>query len=147
MMKIKEYFQSLVKAGPIPQEPMNYDAATLKIYIDYLEAENAAMHKRLQKCWNKDSVVISRDEFEQHANEYKNLSIKYDQVFDKYRLCKDANETLKQKIISARKETAAEILQKLYRRTRNYHGNRCLLTSKDVIDIAELYGIKLEDEE
>lgn len=46
-----------------------------------------------------------------------------------------------------RKETAREILQKLYRRTRNYHGNRCLLTSKDVIDIAELYGIKLEDEE
>lgn len=45
-----------------------------------------------------------------------------------------------------RKETAQEILQKLYRRTRNYHGNRCLLTSKDVIDIAELYGIKLEDE-
>ena len=46
-----------------------------------------------------------------------------------------------------KKETAREILQKLYRRTRNYHGNRCLLTSKDVIDIAELYGIKLEDEE
>lgn len=40
-----------------------------------------------------------------------------------------------------RKETAQEILQKLYRRTRNYHGNRCLLTSKDVIDIAQLYGI------
>lgn len=46
-----------------------------------------------------------------------------------------------------RKETAQEILQKLYRRTRNYHGNRCVLTSKDVIDIAELYGIDLEDEE
>lgn len=45
------------------------------------------------------------------------------------------------------KQTAREILQKLYRRTRNYHGNRCLLTSKDVIDIAELYGIDLEDEE
>ena len=41
--KIKEFFQSLVKAGAILQEPMNYDAATLKIYIDHLEAENAAL--------------------------------------------------------------------------------------------------------
>ena len=49
-MKIKEYFQSLVKAGTIPQEPMNYDAATLKIYIDYLEAENAALRARLGKA-------------------------------------------------------------------------------------------------
>ena len=48
-MKIKEYFQSLVKAGTIPQEPMNYDAETLKIYIDHLEAENAALRERLEK--------------------------------------------------------------------------------------------------
>ena len=47
MSKIKEFFQSLVKAGTIPQEPMNYDAATLKIYIDYLEAENAALRKQI----------------------------------------------------------------------------------------------------
>lgn len=46
-MKIKEYFQSLVKAGYIPQEPMNYDAATLKIYIDHLESENAVLRERL----------------------------------------------------------------------------------------------------
>lgn len=43
MSKIKEYFQGLVKEGVIPQEPMNYDAATLKIYIDHLEAENAEL--------------------------------------------------------------------------------------------------------
>ena len=49
-MKIKEYFQSLVKAGTIPQEPMDYDAATLKIYIDYLETENAALRERLEKA-------------------------------------------------------------------------------------------------
>ena len=49
-MKIKEYFQSLVKAGTIPQEPMNYDAATLKIYIDHLEAENTALRERLEKA-------------------------------------------------------------------------------------------------
>lgn len=49
-MKIKEYFQSLVKAGYIPQEPMNYDAATLKIYIDHLESENAVLRERLEKA-------------------------------------------------------------------------------------------------
>lgn len=48
-MKIKEYFQSLVKAGTIPQEPANYDAATLKIYIDLLEAENAALREQISK--------------------------------------------------------------------------------------------------
>lgn len=50
MSKIKEFFQSLVKAGTIPQEPMNYDAATLKIYIDHLEAENAALRSRLEEA-------------------------------------------------------------------------------------------------
>lgn len=50
MMKIKEFFQNLVKAEAIPQEPMNYDAATLKIYIDYLEAENAALRERIEKA-------------------------------------------------------------------------------------------------
>ena len=48
-MKIKEFFQSLVKAGTIPQEPINYDAATLKIYIDHLEAEHAALHKQISE--------------------------------------------------------------------------------------------------
>ena len=50
MSEIKEFFQSLVKAGTIPQEPMNHDAATLKIYIDHLEAENAALRDRLDKA-------------------------------------------------------------------------------------------------
>lgn len=49
MSKIKEFFQSLVKAGTILQEPMNYDAATLKIYIDHLEAENAALRKQISE--------------------------------------------------------------------------------------------------
>ena len=46
MSKIKEFFQSLVKAGTILQEPMNYDTATLKIYIDHLETENAVLRER-----------------------------------------------------------------------------------------------------
>lgn len=46
--KIKEYFQELVKEGLIPQMPANYDAETLKIYIRYLESENAELRKRLE---------------------------------------------------------------------------------------------------
>lgn len=62
-MKIKEYFQSLVKAGTIQQEPMNYDATTLKIYIDHLESENATLRERLEKSvelpfLQKDGEVI-----------------------------------------------------------------------------------------
>lgn len=62
-MKIKEFFQSLVKAGTIPQEPMNYDAATLKIYIDHLESENAALRKQISEmimppCTLGDTLYI-----------------------------------------------------------------------------------------
>ena len=63
MSKIKEFFQSLVKAGTIPQEPMNYDATTLKIYIDHLEAENAALRKQISEmimppCTLGDTLYI-----------------------------------------------------------------------------------------
>lgn len=63
MSKIKEFFQSLVKAGTIPQEPINYDAATLKIYIDYLESENASLRKQISKmvmppCTLGDTLYI-----------------------------------------------------------------------------------------
>lgn len=47
------------------------------------------------------SVVISREEYEMLANKYKNLEIKYSNLCDNYRLCKDANETLKQNVINA----------------------------------------------
>ena len=58
---------------------------------------------------DEDSIVISREEYEMLANKYKNLEIKYSNLCDKYRLCKDANETLKQNVITARKETAEAI--------------------------------------
>ena len=63
MSKIKEFFQSLVKAGTIPQEPMNYDAATLKIYIGYLEAEITALRKQISEmimppCTLGDTLYI-----------------------------------------------------------------------------------------
>ena len=50
MTGIKEFFQNLVESDVIPQEPANYDAATLKIYIAHLEAENAELRARLKKA-------------------------------------------------------------------------------------------------
>lgn len=50
MSRIEEYFQDLVKSGALPQLPANYDAMTLKIYIDHLEAENVALRERLKKA-------------------------------------------------------------------------------------------------
>lgn len=47
---IQKYFQGLVVDGVISQEPINYDAATLKIYIAHLEAENAELRARLEKA-------------------------------------------------------------------------------------------------
>ena len=70
MSKIKEYFQGLVKDGVILQEPANYDAATLKIYIDHLETENAALRGRLENAievpfvFNKKVFVIVYDKKE-----------------------------------------------------------------------------------
>lgn len=49
MSKMQEYFQGLVRAGIIPQEPMNYDAASMKIYIAHLEEENEKLKERLKE--------------------------------------------------------------------------------------------------
>ena len=45
-----------------------------------------------------------------------------------------------------RKETAREILQILYNRTKNYYGNRITLTSDNVKEFVERYGIDLEEQ-
>lgn len=61
----------------------------------------------------EDSVVLSGEEYEMLVNQYKNLEIKYSNLCDNYRLCKDANETLKQNIIITRKEIAEKFYDKV----------------------------------
>lgn len=61
-------------------------------------------------CKVPDDIRELVDVLAEGANKYKNLEIKYSHLCDKYRLCKDANETLKQNVITARKETAKEII-------------------------------------
>ena len=48
-----------------------------------------------------DDIRELIDMLAEGANKYKNLEIKYSNLCDNYRLCKDANETLKQNVINA----------------------------------------------
>ena len=60
MSKIKEWCQSLVDNGVIPQLPANIDCATYKQYAKYLEFENAELRGRLEKAVELPFVVIDK---------------------------------------------------------------------------------------
>ena len=95
----------------------------------------------------KDSVVLSREEYEMLANKYKNLEIKYSNLCDNYRLCKDANETLKQNVITTRKKTVKEILQEIrgyYPIDKEHCNNSELFILNLCEDIASRYGVEAE---
>ena len=51
----------------------------------------------------KDKVVLSREEYAMLVNQYKTLEIKYSNLCDNYRLCKDAN-TLTDKLYELAKQ-------------------------------------------
>ena len=111
--------------------------------LDNVEISSIA-RELLEQGYHKlpeNSVVLSREEYEQHANEYKNLSIKYDQISDKYRLCKDANEKLKQKAISASKETARKILDYFDR----YAGTGEKLIGNMISEQRKKYGVEVDE--
>ena len=96
---------------------------------------------------DKDSIVISREEYEMLANKYKNLEIKYSNLCDNYRLCKDANETLKQNVITTRKKTVKEILQEIrgyYPIDKEHCNDGELFILNLCEDIASRYGVKVE---
>lgn len=85
MSKIKEYFENLVKNGIIPQEPGNYDAATMQIYIDHLESENAALRERLERSVELPRIVHP-NEMEWHI-QYQN---EYGIIFSEIKFSKEA---------------------------------------------------------
>ena len=112
----------------------------------------------------EDSVVLSREEYEMLANKYKNLEIKYSNLCDNYILCKKANETLKQNVITARRETAEKIFVNLWSNFVEYSSYAMDFTQHlgeydkninisvsdvicDIISIAKNYGVDLEVEE
>ena len=60
MTGIKKFFQTLIENDVISQEPANYDAVTLKVYIAHLEAENAELRARLEKAEELPAKVGDR---------------------------------------------------------------------------------------
>ena len=88
----------------------------------------------------EDSVVLSKEEYEMLANQYKNLEIKYSNLCDNYRLCKDANETLKQNVIIARKETAKEILNAVV----GAIDNGTFFRQNFIFMMNKVYGVEVE---
>lgn len=76
MSKVEEYFENLVKNRIIPQVPANYDAGTMEIYIDHLEAENAALRERLENAvelpFRVGQELYMIDDFT-HANVWKGV--------------------------------------------------------------------------
>lgn len=95
-----------------------------------------------------NSVVLSRKEYEMLANKYKNLEIKYSNLCDNYRLCKDANETLKQNVITTCKKTVKEILQEIrayYPIDKEHCNDGELFILNLCEDIALRYGVEVEE--
>lgn len=94
---------------------------------------------------NEDSIVLSREEYEMLVNQYKNLEIKYSNLCDNYRLCKDANETLKQNIIITRNETVEKILRDLYSEATSNVSETVELTTFQIEQLAKQYGVEIKE--
>ena len=57
-----------------------------------------------QANYLQDKVVLSKEEHTALINEFNALKHKYDDICDRYRLCKDENETIRQKCAELIKE-------------------------------------------
>lgn len=97
------------------------------------------------RSYLQDSVVLSVEEYEMLVNQYKNLEIKYSNLCDNYRLCKDANETLKQNIIITRNETAEKILRDLYSEATSNVSETVELTTFQIEQLAKQFGVGIKE--
>lgn len=95
----------------------------------------------------KDSVVLSREEYEMLANNYKNLEIKYSNLCDNYRLCKDANKTLKQNVIVTRKKTAENIFKMLISElgSNQFLSGKRIIMEVDVENLAKQFDVEIKE--
>ena len=104
------------------------------------------LHELEDKIENGTLVFIDEEpfyleEYEMLANQYKALEIKYSNLSDNYRLCKDANETLKQNVITTRKETAEEILNRINEYNLNYNWD----LKEEFIKLCKDYDVEVEE--
>ena len=116
----------------------NEDNCEIPLITDYLIEQG---YRKLPK----DSVVLTKEEYEVLANQYKNLEIKYSNLCDNYRLCKDANETLKQNIIITRNETAEKILRDLYSEATSNVSETVELTTFQIEQLAKQFGVEIKE--
>ena len=117
--------------------------------IEIMPKVAEALYNAGYRKLTKDSVVLSRKEYEELANQHKNLEIKYSNLCYNYRLCKDANETLKQHIIVTCKKTAEKILNELVKNcqyTFNIDGKPIVELDGDfVLNAAKSYGVEIKE--
>ena len=139
----QEQIEEMISAMAASNNP--FVDVPVEIMPNVAEAIYNAGYRKLPK----DSVVLSMEEYEMLVNQYKNLEIKYSNLCDNYRLCKDANETLKQNIIVTRKETAEKILNDLVKNcqyTFSIDGKPIVELDGDfVLNAAKSYGIKIKE--
>ena len=93
----------------------------------------------------EDSVVLSKEKYGMLVNQYKNLEIKYSNLSDNYRLCKDANETLKQNIIITRNETVEKILRDLYSEATSNVSETVELTTFQIEQLAKQFVVEIKE--
>ena len=103
------------------------------------------------KILPEDSVVLSAEEYEMLVNQYKNLEIKYSNLCDNYRLCKDANETLKQNIIITRKEAVEKFAKDLLsvwdileKWSEKYYEPHSGITPAHIKEYAKQFGVEIK---
>ena len=107
-----------------------------KLNCETTWAAETLVDKNYQKV-GEDEIVISKKDYEAllselHSltkkdyeallSELHSLTYKYDKLCDDYRLCKDANETIKQNYIILKQDTEREVAQKFYALSENWGG-------------------------
>lgn len=76
-----------------------------------LASENDCMY--FQPKLPENAVVLTDEEHTALINEFNALQHKYNDICDRYRLCKDENETIKQHAVMVRKQTARDFVKDL----------------------------------
>ena len=93
----------------------------------------------------ESAVVLTKEEHTALINEFNALQHKYNDICDRYRLCRDANETIKQHAVMVRKETAREFAKDLLQELDLVGYDKsdfCVIAVKVV---AKQYGIEVEE--
>lgn len=102
----------LLKCGYTDEQLDHMSPSTAHDIISNIEkARREAREARRKEM--EDTIVISKTEYEALVGELNAFTYKYDKLLDDYRLCKAANEVIKQNFVIAQKEAGQETAHKL----------------------------------